>query len=302
MIELPVPRFDVREIVAACSLEDDGAPFSSAREELSVAEAMYNTLANDGHIYEFASDQPGINDEIAQSVSWAYDVRLSSKKGPGRAYYDELRKQAPGGSCTNCMVRDAAALDHYLPKVDFPVVAIQPTNLVPVCTACNGMKLGQSAAKPADQFLHPVFDRLGSEPWIRVTVIKEPSSPTVFQVQRASSWDDVLYARVIKHFQRFELGVLLSQKASTLLGNHRLAFESFFTEALDGEGPAVVRGEAARLSTSFAAEPQSAWAAAAFSAWSESEWFCNGGWRMEHDEPLSQAMTHRLSSTRAAET
>ncbi|UYO96049.1 hypothetical protein OED01_10575 [Microbacterium sp. M28] len=288
------------EIVAACTLDPETAAFADASAALARVEATYAALASDGRIFEFESQQPGISPEVADNVSWAYDIRLSSKKGPGRAYYDEMRLQAPGGSCTNCMARDAAALDHYLPKIDFPVVAIQPTNLLPICTACNGTKLKTSATEANEQFLHPFFDRLGPERWMGVTVLEEPSSPTVFEVRRPANWDDTLYERVQNHFERFQLGVLLSQKAGTLMGNHRLAFESFFADALDGDGPAAVRREAARLALSYAAQPQSAWAAAAFEAWSNSTWFCSGGWRMEDDRPLDSAMAHRLAPADSA--
>ncbi|MGM7699432.1 hypothetical protein [Microbacterium sp. A84] len=300
MIELPMPRFGVSEIVAACTLDPETNPFAGATDALLEVEATYAELASDGRIFEFQSDQPGVSTDVADNVSWAYDIRLSSKKGPGRAYYDEMRLQAPGGNCSNCMARDAAALDHYLPKIDFPVVAIQPTNLLPICTACNGVKLRQSATAATEQFLHPFFDRLGPERWMHVTVLEEPSSPTVFEVRRASNWDETLHQRVQSHFRRFELGILLSQKAGTLLGNHRLAFESFFTDTPGGDGPAAVQREAARLAMSYAGEPQSAWAAAAFEAWSNSTWFCNGGWRMENDRPLASAMAHRLSSSASA--
>lgn len=295
MIELPLPRFGVKEIVDACTLNPDASLFAGASDLLQEVEATYVDLASDGRIFEFQPSQPGVGADVADNVSWAYDVRLSSKRGPGRPYYDEMRLQAPGGSCTNCMARDAAALDHYLPKIDFPIVAIQPTNLLPICTACNGAKTRHSATTATEQFLHPFFDRLGPDPWMQVTVLEEPSSPTLFEVRRASGWDDSFHQRVQSHFDRFELGVLLSQKAGTLLGNHRLAFESFFTDAPDGDGPAAVHREAARLAMSFAAEPQSAWAAAAFEAWSNSAWFCGGGWRMENDLPLAGAMAHRLT-------
>jgi hypothetical protein len=295
MIELAMPPFGVSEIVAACTLDPESNSFAGAADGLRAAEATYKGLARDRRIFEFQPDQPGVSTDVAKNVSWAYDVRLSSKKGPGRPYYDEMRLQAPGGKCSNCMARDAAALDHYLPKIDFPVVAIQPTNLLPICTACNGVKLSGTATAATEQFLHPFFDRLGPERWMHVTVLEEPSSTLVFEVRRGSSWDDTLHQRVQSHFRRFELGILLSQKAGTLLGNHRLAFESFFTDAPDGEGPAVVHREAARLAMSFAAQPQSVWAAAAFEAWSNSAWFCSGGWRMEDDRPLADAMAHRLS-------
>ena len=220
----------------------------------------------------------------------------SAKRGRGRDYYDEIQNLAPGGTFPNCMARDAAALDHYLPRAHFPVVALQPTNLLPMCTACNGSKLGKVATVAHEQFLHPYFDRLGGSDWLGVTVREEPSSPVVFSVVRPTRWDDQLHARVVKHFERYGLSGLYGKKAAALLGNYRLAFETLFTDAPEGGGPNMVAREAARFSASYESEGQYPWAAAALRGWSESSWFCNGGWRIEQDTPLADAIA-RLSST-----
>lgn len=50
-------------------------------------------------------------------------------------------------------------LDHYLPKEDFPHLAVTPLNLVPMCDGCQGKKGTKTggAAQPK-WFLHPYFD------------------------------------------------------------------------------------------------------------------------------------------------
>lgn len=61
--------------------------------------------------------------------------------------------------CPMCGNAGRDALDHYLPKADYPEFSFFKFNLVPTCTACNSRR-GKYANKPGTVLglLHPYFD------------------------------------------------------------------------------------------------------------------------------------------------
>jgi hypothetical protein len=259
-----------------------------ARTTLSSIEADYAAAVEAAGAASFSTSVYGLTPDTKEQVDWAYSNRILNKRSRAREYYNLLRLNAPDGICPNCAVRDSAALDHYLPREIFPELAIQPLNLVPICTACNTAKSANVSTASSDQFLHPYFDDLGTSRWLVAQVVQQIPTATTFSIARATEWDDVLYARVIRHFERYDLPDLFAKKSAGLLANHRLAFETLFAENPD-EGARIVSREALRLADSHGAAGVNPWKSAAFRAWSESDWFCNGGWRIPDDVALEMA-------------
>lgn len=90
-----------------------------------------------------------------ERVRWLYKQRL---KKPSRkaayAIYVRLRSSGPNGYCAYCRYQNAGTLDHFLPKAEFGMLAIEPWNLVPCCTDCNGNRKERS---PNARLIHPHF-------------------------------------------------------------------------------------------------------------------------------------------------
>ena len=289
MLEIIPPPFGVENVVRACGTADSVQPLLDGVETLKTQEASYLAHVVGGTLDVFPKRPTAITDSIADAANSAYTSRLRSKASDARGFYDYMRLTAPNGLCPNCMVRDAAALDHHLPREHFPALAIQPSNLVPICTSCNLKKSSHVAANPSDRFLHPYFDRLGAWDWIRADVVEVEGSPLIFRIAPHASWDSITEDRVRRHVERFDLLHLFGEKAAALLGNLRVAFESHWTDAPEGAREARVALEASRLARSHAAKGRAPWQAAAFTAWSESAWFCDRGWRTVDDESVLRA-------------
>ena len=43
-------------------------------------------------------------------------------------------------TCPNCTISEINSFDHYIPKEEFPEFVVNPKNLFPSCTVCNGHK------------------------------------------------------------------------------------------------------------------------------------------------------------------
>ena len=126
---------------------------------------------------------------------------------PARRLYEAI-KVAAGGKCPLCGgVGHVRTLDHYLPKANFPLYAIMPTNLVPCCRDCNSEKLNAFAAVRENQTLHPYFDheRFFDDKWIHARVI--PTTPPVLEyfVLPPDAWPEDDKSRVWSHFVEYRL-------------------------------------------------------------------------------------------------
>jgi len=281
VIELQGPSWGVDVVLARCEPSAEVQAVKDVALELSAAESDYATRALANGLAGFNPLRGGLDEARAEHVPWVYKNRLGRKSSSARGVYRALRNLAPGEVCPICMARDVAALDHFLPKKHFPALAVQPSNLVPICSACNTIKTEQVMATNEQQFLHPYFDRLGPD-WLSAEVEEEPTSPLVFSIKPSSSWSDELAQRVQTHFRRFDLANLYRRKSAHLLSEHRLGLETLFTEQEEPVRAGSIASETLRWSASHA--EVSPWKAAAFAAWSRSDWFCHGGWRVAPNE------------------
>lgn len=106
----------------------------------------------------------------------AYKDKLSNKGAAAcRAYYDRIfneGRRAAKGMCPFCEIALPSELDHYLPKSEFPVFALTPANLVPICSECNKLTRKGDYVPDAydDALFHPYFDKLPATAWLRAVI------------------------------------------------------------------------------------------------------------------------------------
>jgi hypothetical protein len=72
--------------------------------------------------------------------------------------------------CPICGISAPRVLDHHLPKSNYNPLAIYVRNLVPLCVDCNLSKGAAASALPAEQFIHPYFEKLPNERFLRAHV------------------------------------------------------------------------------------------------------------------------------------
>lgn len=132
--------------------------------------------------------------ENHRHLDWAYDLR----KADNLPY------------CPMCGNTGRDALDHYLPKADYPEFAVLSFNLVPTCTSCNS-KRSNSANAPRSPLplIHPYFDgRRLSSPLVVVVIDpdKGTTPPTYlmpsFRLVPAIAPTDALFARLANHLDK----------------------------------------------------------------------------------------------------
>ena len=143
-----------------------------------------------------------------------YDNKFSKKGQPGRIYYDKLMAVPKLKKCPLCGYRIVSQLDHHLPKTKYPALAVTPINLIPACSDCNKIKTASKPSKTEEETLHPYFDDIENDPWLKAEVIVDNPVGIRFFVEKPFTWDDVKMKRVEHHFKLFKLGQLYSLYAA----------------------------------------------------------------------------------------
>lgn len=253
-----------------------GAEIANLRRlstELQEGETEFVSNAENGNFRLTKPKHSSILAKDEEDVRWAWKNRLSS--GAARDMYDSLK--AGGGSrCPSCLHRQVHDLDHFLPKSKYPRLAIVPFNLVPICSDCNGIKRAYIAKTGDSEPIHPYFDNLGDEEWLKGTVLNVPGAPVSFAVDPPTSWSNSLGKRVADQFKRLRLDDLYADLTTTLIGNFASGLEKRFAIA----GAAGAEGFLLEMLDTWRDSNTEPYAIAALSAWSKSPFVWNGGWRV----------------------
>ena len=212
-----------------------------------------------------------------QELKDLYSTHMVGATKPARNIYDQLRNNAPNGKCPFCGMGHVKTLDHYLPKAKFPFVTVLPENLVPSCRDCNTGKLTSYSTTPAEQPLHPYYDHghFITDQWLYAEVLHTQPATLRFYANAPDHWDVISKQRVQAHLQEYDLAKRFSVEADdqlpvvrdVLLQNHSHADSNTISQFL--------RLEASRYENRY----KNSWQTAMYKALSESQWYCDGGFR-----------------------
>jgi hypothetical protein len=202
-----------------------------------------------------------------------YDDRMANVLGPGRQFYEQLRSSAPNDECPFCSHGVVKSLDHYLPKRQYPILAVVPVNLVPSCMDCNKRKLATAPRSAEECLLHPYYDDVENDTWLNATVQQTSPPALSFYVQRPAGWNDLIFRRLEYHFGTLGLADLYSTQAARLVSEIKVQIQRLF----DAGGANAVREHLIESALSRRAVNMNSWQFATFNALSLSDWYCTGG-------------------------
>lgn len=276
MRRLPKPILEVRNVFTTC--------ISTFREPLksrligctdAVVEAsnIYDQEGNNGTLNSFIPHALVNGDVTAGEMGRVYTEKMVPIDSPGREFYDEIKLKPKYGICPLCSQRIATTLDHHLPKADYPILAVTPLNLVPACKDCNIDKRTHIPTRPDDVTLHPYYDNVENEVWLKCEVMQTSPASVRFFVECPAGWDDVLKNRVQNHFSVLHLAILYGSHAAQEIADCRLRLE----ELHDNGGTESVKQHLVDTARSRADSNMNSWGAALYRSLGESDWFCSGG-------------------------
>ena len=233
--------------------------------------SVYQGAGQNGLLASLEPLQFELPNVTAEEMVRLYDQKMVARRSPGRAIYDNLRLAPRNGRCPLCGHREVMTLDHYLPKASFSALAVNPTNLVPACWDCNRAKLASVVAT-----LHPYFDDVENDRWLYARVVERTPAVVEYFVESPDEWPEGLALRVREHFNLYKIADLYSAQAARILSGIRLRL----ADAYHNGGPESVKQHVSEDARSWQASDINGWEAVLYEALSESEWFCETGFRL----------------------
>lgn len=111
--------------------------------------------------------------------------------------------------CPYCAIGETGELDHFMPRSDFPALALCRLNLVPVCGKCNRMKLNKSS----DEFVHPYYQQIQDNIFLKadLEIVSGKIIPSFSIDPTTLAAAD--YARFNNHFENLGLAERLGKAA-----------------------------------------------------------------------------------------
>lgn len=189
---------------------------------------------------------------------------------PGRYIYNRLMF-TPGRKCPFCSVGRVKNLDHFIPKVHFPIFSVTTLNLVPSCRDCNMDKKASFSADIRKQTLHPYFDDASDVQWLFAKVVDQSLPPVIdYFIDTSSMTSSTLASKVNAHFKEYDLANIFMDSASERV-----------IEILDNCKNHFKEGGANKLKSFLTEGKESAekvhknsWSVAMYGALVDSVWFC----------------------------
>ena len=115
---------------------------------------------------------------------------------------EELRRKHGLLFCPSCGESGKpGTLDHYLPKSEYPELAVVIANLTPMCSECQGRK-GTDFQNAAGEklFLHPYFDSINAQ-LFELTICPPYEKPDKFDIAVREQLDEPLKSLVQRHIE-----------------------------------------------------------------------------------------------------
>lgn len=232
MRKITLPNFNVTTVFKDCISNMQN---QSLKIELTNSLTLIQNAENDFNLKKQTNNIHLIKRNViiskranAQVLKSIYTDRLVNKKNSARAFYDIILISAPKEKCPLCNQRIADTLDHYLPKSEYPILSVSPFNLIPACTPCNKGKLINYPSNSEEETLHPYFDNIETEKWLKCELIS--TNPMIFNyfVFPPSGWNLLLVNRVKNHFDSFKINKLYKTHASEEFENIKLHLEKLY--------------------------------------------------------------------------
>jgi hypothetical protein len=270
------PTYDARDTYKTCiSKVSDAnlrARLNAICDDIEEAADEYEGLATVGALDQVETAEM-VGAVTAKEMVRVYDQRMAAKKGPGRSIYDHIKMLPVGDRCPYCDQRNVSTLDHVLAKTLYPALAVTPLNLVGSCMECNKLKKATEPATAVDVILHPYFDDITEQVWLKASVVQQAPCALLFRVQPHPDWTLETRQRAKNQFALLELGRLYSSEAARELANIRQNLQRH----LDSGGEQGVRAELICQRNSRRANRLNSWQTAMYNALADDQWFYGGG-------------------------
>lgn len=177
--------------------------------------------------------------------------------------------------CPLCGRAQVCALDHFLPKKQFPEYSILADNLIPVCERCNRLKGEECDKRGGILFFHAYFDDFPNTE-VAFADIEVGSTVSIrYFLHRSSEIDSRTFDRIEKQFDVLGLLEFYQMEAIAELTDQ----VDLYDGAYDSHGESGLRSTLGYLTRGAERNGINHWKAVLYRALSRNAEFCSGGYR-----------------------
>jgi len=277
MRPLPIPAIAVSDVLTKCI---DGSDDPGLKARL---EAIRSTIVTNEGVYDAHGKAvslhliprcTAVGAVSKDELTALYSDHMSSTSGSARGIYDLIRNAAPHKRCPLCGAGTVAALDHHLPKSQYPDLAILPSNLVPACHYCNDAKRARYPRSAEEQTLHPYYDGHLQGQWLKAHVDRGPPVTVGYAVVTPPGWSKLDGERALRHFTVCKLAIKFASNAADELAPVRESLQQLW----EAGGALATHAHLSEQTNKYAIRPNS-WQHAFYQALRDDPWFVQGGFQ-----------------------
>ncbi len=112
-------------------------------------------------------------------------------------------------TCPNCTINSINSFDHFIPKEKHPEFSVNPKNLIPSCTVCNGLK-GEdwvNESKTSTIFLNMYTDILPNRQFLFIEniVISPNEIDFNFKIDNLFGIEETMFRKIKHHYTELDL-------------------------------------------------------------------------------------------------
>lgn len=263
MRHLQKPRLPIESILKDCATSYRQGTRDGIKDKLH---ASIDVICAESRIYDVEAERQNwsafcphtmVNGILSKDdMCDVYDSKFVKTEKIKNKYYDHLMSLATSGKCPICGIGQVSTLDHYLAKTIYPIYAVTPCNLVPVCKDCNFSK-HDSSLDPMCAPLHVYYDEVDFVVWLKTSLIKSAGGIVAeFSVSDSlQEHDPGLFRRLKKHMELYELNKAYAIQATTEIAENIL----FWREKLEIWGREVFKEYLSEVLASKEAYQRNTW-------------------------------------------
>lgn len=279
MKKLTKPELNAKDVFSRCISrirdEDLKNRLTSCSNTVEIAANEFDQKAPAVELHTIQSSDNVDNTVTSDEMKSVYTQRMVKKTSPGREYYDFLMAIPDHGRCPLCGQRIVTTLDHHLPKAHYPALVVSPLNLIPACKDCNTIKNDDIPASAEDETIHPYYDDIENDTWLKAQVVEDNPVSVKFFVTDENDFDELLNHRIKKHFKVFHLESLYASYAADEIINIRYSLNKLY----EAGGVEKVQEHLTDEADSREHANLNSWQTALYKSLASSIWFCENGFR-----------------------
>lgn len=175
--------------------------------------------------FEKYSIEPNDKEDLISVYSKKFSNSKFDKMKP---IYDLIRISS-NGKCAICNTQVASNLDHYLPKSVYPLLCVNPNNLVPECRDCNQNKRAYLPGSNNQMLLHPYIDDFSTIKWLDVKI----DFSDLLNIKYYNSYSEVeeIANRFNQTIKIYKLDTLFAVQANSEIENNLFMWKKVLKES-----------------------------------------------------------------------